>query len=231
VVREHQTSSAKREAKNLGYLTRYRAECHMTAARFYSNVHMFVGMAAAGLAAIAGGTAFAGQTLAAGISAIGSAVLAGFLTIHKPDERTQSHWLGAGNYNSLADEIFLYERFDRRPAATEDASQTATDAALPRRANPERARSGVAADGDVATLEHFLRESAELEARTFPVSRHLCVKTDWFIQHDDEWYPPLRTGDFEVWKRRRAERPAPWWRLRRRGNPRHPTAEDATHAA
>ncbi len=97
------------DAENLAEEVLYRAECHITAARFYSNVHLFVGMATAALAA-AGGTAFAGQTVVAGIAGIAGAALAAFLTVFKPDERTQSHAQAARDHRDLVDRIDLFFR-------------------------------------------------------------------------------------------------------------------------
>ncbi|MGH2782252.1 MAG: SLATT domain-containing protein [Gaiellaceae bacterium] len=98
------------DAENLAEEVLYRAECHITAARFYSNVHLFVGMATAALAAAAGGTAFAGQTVVAGIAGIAGAALAAFLTVFKPDERTQSHAQAARDHRDLVDRIDLFFR-------------------------------------------------------------------------------------------------------------------------
>jgi hypothetical protein len=196
---------ARSAALELAYLGRYRAECHITAARFYSNVHTFVGMAAAGLAAVAGGTAFAGQTVIAGIAAVGSAVFAGLLTIQKPDERTQAHWQAAGKYNGLSDEIELYSRYGWRDGNAPPDEREASAPASPRRGSGE-----AAPDDEVEALAHFRKRCNALEAESFPVPRHLCASAENYISANDEWYPPLKTGRFEEWRDRRAQPHARW---------------------
>jgi hypothetical protein len=203
-------------ADELAYLGRYRAECHITAARFYSNVHTFVGMAAAGLAAVAGGTAFAGQTLIAGIAAVGSAILAGFLTIQKPDERTQEHWKAAGQYNELSDDIDLYFRFGWRDgdAAVQGEVKTRIAPSQAETQAPSQATAEENSRDDIAALARFRKRCGAVEATSFPVPRHLCASAENYISANDEWYPPLKTGRFAEWRERRAQ-PHSRWRFPR----------------
>jgi hypothetical protein len=79
---------ASQQAQRLVVSNFFRAECHGTAARFFSNVHIFVGALAAGLAAVSGGTAFTGNTTLAGTLGLLSAASAGLLTALRPDERS-----------------------------------------------------------------------------------------------------------------------------------------------
>jgi hypothetical protein len=193
------------EAERLAWVSLYRAECHVTAARFYSNLNTFAGMIGAGAGATAGGTAFAGATIAAGIAGIVAALAAGFITIHKPDERTQSHWSAARSYGRLADEIRMFFRFGwtrggnltdkNRPSEEGRPERQAADAAAPLPA--------------LERLAEFRARSADLEDATFPVPRRLCVKTERFMATHDEWYPPDGV-DFEEWQRRRLT----WKKLR-----------------
>ncbi len=164
-----------KEAQNLANEVLYRAECHITAERFNSNVHFFVGMTAAGLAAAAGGTAFAGQTIVAGVAGVAAAVLSGFLTVYKPDERTQAHATAARAHKKLYDRIDLQFRLGLPPTPADDL------------------------DGVYAG---FRTEAAELDQTSFPVSRRLCTKAEAFRAARDEWYPPA-DDRFEEWANRR----------------------------
>jgi hypothetical protein len=180
--------------KRLERTTFWRAECHLTAARFYSYLHTAAGMLAAGLAAASGGTAFAGETIIAGIAGITSAVTAGFLTIFKPDERTQSHWHAARSYSALSDEIAVYSRFQHLRVT----KGVETESPREGRSQPDQKQG----DSRVAALDSYSRRCAELEADTFPVPSRIAKVARRHFARRDEWYPP-QDKDFDAWWNRR----------------------------
>src|SRR4051812_23021794 len=95
-------------ANRLAFLVLGRAEQNVRAGRFYENVPFVGGALSAALAAVAGGTAFAGHGTIAGVAGVLAAVLTGFLTVHRPEERTASHWRAARDYSRLYDQITLF---------------------------------------------------------------------------------------------------------------------------
>lgn len=174
------------EAKHLGQEVLYRAECHLTAERFDSNVHFFVGMFAAGLAAAAGGTAFAGHTMIAGFAGVAAAALTGFLTVYKPDERAQSHRVAARAHKRLYDDI------DSRFRLRWEGTQTAASSDL------------------IDAYESFVRTATDLDETAVAVSRRLCTKAEAFRAARDEWYPP-HDEKFDAWAARRWSSHAGWF--------------------
>lgn len=187
---------AEREAERLAFVVLVRAEQNVTAARFYENVHFLVGALASGLAAAAGGTAFAGETTIAGIAAIAAAALTGFLTIHRPEERTASHWRAARDYGRLYDYLTLYFTAGWKPALAE----------LELGSSPESA-PGVSGAHETAAAERtealarFTRRAGEIEEGSFPVPERLCRKAEDNIAGQDEWVAPAG-GDFDAWRNR-----------------------------
>lgn len=207
------SSRVAEEAQRLAFLVLVRAEQNVTAARFYENVHFSVGAIAAGLAATAGGTAFAGQTIVAGVAAVLSAVLTGFLTVHRPEERTASHWRAARDYSRLYDVLTLYFTVGWKPAVD------VLDSAPPPRALRELTESDTGmARGDNAeeALAKLVRRAGEIEEASFPVASRLCRKAESNIARQDEWIAPAG-DDFAAWRTRlMRSRTKRRWRLRRR---------------
>jgi hypothetical protein len=209
------------DAENLAEEVLYRAECHITAARFYSNVHLFVGMATAALAAAAGGTAFAGQTVVAGIAGIAAAALAVFLTVFKPDERTQSHGQAARDHRDLVDRIDLFFRLGWTRALDDDLKAGAITPESGESRPPLAPEVGEDVEGNgrddgVHALARFRQKAADFERNTFPVPRRLCAKAEGFRALHDEWYPPHDAKRFAAWEKRRWQEHTHWWRFWRR---------------
>ena len=213
------------DAENLAEEVLYRAECHITAARFYSNVHLFVGMATAALAAAAGGAALAGQTVVAGIAGIVGAAAAVFLTVFKPDERTQSHAHAARDHRDLVDRIDLFFRLGWTRALDDELDEGALtpEAGVGRPLLvPEVGEDESNGRDDwVYAVARFRQRAAEFERNTFPVPRRLCAKAEGLRASHDEWYPPHDAKRFAAWEKRRWQEHTQWWRFwqRRDGGP------------
>jgi hypothetical protein len=206
-----QSTQVGSELLRLARTAYYRAECNVTASRFYSNTHTMVGMAAAGLAAAAGGTAFAGQTIIAGIAGILSAAVAGFLTISKPDELSQRMWRAATAYSELARDILLANGSvsrsggEREPVRKRPRLQPEAISSTPQAENDEN-------KAPPTDFEHRFRQ---LEQESFPVPKHLCRKAESFIHGQEGWYPPIE--DFDRWWIQRSSLHVPWWKRWRAG--------------
>lgn len=190
----------KREAEQLSWLSLFRAECHATAARFFSNVHTVAGTCAAGLAAAAGGTAFAGETTVAGVAGVASAAVAGLLTVAKPDERTQGHWQAATSYSRLAEETSA--RFGIGSPTPDVASDVRPALTGP---EPPDAVAGQdpATGNDAAALKVFREQMVELEARSFPVPRRHFRKTQRQVRKYGQWFAPIEPDAFDKWRLKR----------------------------
>lgn len=202
---------------NLRWVCLYRAECHLTASRFYENVHMWVGMIAAGAGVVAGGTAFAGETTIAGLAATLSALAAGFITTHKPGERIASHAHAATAYYGLAEDTKLFVKFGWTSRDGSDPSQEeARD--LEMRGEPQERPAGRADQAELGALVGFERREDQLENQSPAVPVRLCRKAEKWISTHEQWYPP--DEQFTAWRERR-ETPQPpkrRWPFKRRGS-------------
>jgi hypothetical protein len=176
-----------------------RAEQNVTAARFYEKIHFVVGSIAAGLAVAAGGTAFAGATTFAGVAAVLSAVLTGFLTVHRPEERTSSHWRAAREYGRLYDRLTLYYKVGWRQAADELDAASAPSKNAPQGAIVDTPRAETLDTSEA--LARFVRRAGEIEDTSFPVSARLCRRAETNIAHQDQWIPPAGI-EFDAWRGR-----------------------------
>jgi len=192
-------SVSEKEASKLARLALYRAECHITSARFFSNLHIFGGAAAAGLAAVASGTAFTAQTLLAGIFAILAAALTGLLTVVHPSDRAKSHQHASSEYYRLAGKLDEFLTFG--------ASEQTVDARPQLHAPPPTVSEEPAIEVEAKERtpeEAYLALKApfwalEAESPTVPV--RLSRKTELWISRYDEWYPPR--DDFDRWMNRK----------------------------
>jgi hypothetical protein len=144
-----------------------------------------------------------------------SAVLTGFLTVHRPEERTSSHWRAAREYGRLYDRLTLYykvgwpraaDEVDAVPASAETATEEATT----------ETRHAATLDTSEA-LARFVRSAGEIEDTSFPVSARLCRRAETNIAHQDQWIPPAG-HEFDAW-RRRLMTTTRSWRGRRRSIP------------
>jgi hypothetical protein len=200
----------RREARRLTFFTLYRAECHTTAARSYNNVHMYVGAFAAGFAAAAGGTGFAGSRILAGVFGILAAALAGFLTLVKPAERSEAHWDAAKAYVRLGNDISI--RFDFIPGALalDDAGRRRRRRITPAGILPAEEQAGeheqdggsTSLSDDREALYGFRGKCLALEDRTFPVPTFVARRARQQMRKHDEWFPPFDLREFDEWRRR-----------------------------
>jgi hypothetical protein len=188
---ERQVHGVKGDAHRLSWLSLFRAESHANAARFFSNVHTVGGTIAAGLAAAAGGTAFAGETTVAGVAGIAAAAVAGLLTVAKPDERTQSHWLTATKYSQVAEDVNGRFEFNwTTPAVASDGTVEAPGTGLGD--DPPR--------DDREALEFFRNQIVGLEAASSPVPGVLIGRTEKRMRKNKQWFAPIELDAFESWR-------------------------------
>ena len=85
----------------------FAAEWQVTAAGFWTNVQLFLGAAAAALAAVSSGSAFSNQDVLAGSLAAAAALAAAVLASLRPQERAEAHQAAAAAYHALAVEARL----------------------------------------------------------------------------------------------------------------------------
>ena len=80
----------------------FAAEWQVTAAGFWTNVQLFLGAAAAALAAVTSGTAFSNHSVWAGSLAAAAALAAAVLASLRPAERAEAHQQAAAAFHRLA---------------------------------------------------------------------------------------------------------------------------------
>ena len=178
------------EANRLLTMSMFSAERHATAAGFFGNAHVVLGFVAAGLAAGAGGTAFAGSANVAGALAIGAAALAGLVTSLRPDERAQFHWSSSKDFRQLASDVHTFIEF------------------------PETA----AEEGEFNCHERLIHRYMALEKASEKVSTYHSKKTAKRISKQDYYYPPLPLKSFAHWANKleeREKRRLLWFKSRR----------------
>jgi hypothetical protein len=99
---------AKAELERLQTRWGFAAEWQITAAGFWLNIQFFLGAAAAALAAVSSGTAFAKKSIIAGWFAAAAAIAAAVLASLRPAERAERHQRSAAEYHALAVDARLY---------------------------------------------------------------------------------------------------------------------------
>jgi hypothetical protein len=172
----------------------------VTATRFYENVHFIVGAVAAGLAVAAGGTAFAGETTIAGVAAVLSAVLTGFLTVHRPEERYASHWRTARDYSRLYDDLTLHFGIGWRDDGPSGSPEGSLSKARPESSQePSAAPRKEAPRSNKQAVERFMRRQEEIEEGSFPVPNRLCHRAESQIADHESWVPSAGK-DFAEWR-------------------------------
>jgi len=100
------------EARRIEEDSEHSAKGHFNAADRWSRYHLAVGLPAAILAAIAGGTAFNDMPELAGSLAILSTALTTILTFLKPSERAENHKSVAGQYLALRNQTRIFREID-----------------------------------------------------------------------------------------------------------------------
>lgn len=178
----------------------------MTAARFFSNLHVFVGALAAGLATAAGGSAFVAREWITGLLAILAAAGTGLLTSLRPDERSQSHWKAAAAYWALADDVYMTFRFGTAPLPpTRDSHESDDEQGKVEKEGPTD--ESVRTESPLQQVRSFQIDYQRLETVGPPVPLRLVRKAERWIATNDEWFPP-QYRKFQQWRGvREQERP------------------------
>lgn len=85
---------------------------HYNAADTQNKLHLILGLPAAIIAAIAGGSALGDYTVAASILAFITAALAGAMTFMKPSEKAEQHKSSASRYHSLRNRLRKFREIE-----------------------------------------------------------------------------------------------------------------------
>ena len=97
-----------KEAKRLYQDCLYTSKSHFIEARFWQNLHLWIGVPSVILAGVAGTLAFADVKLLAGILSMVIVVLTSITTFLNPKEQANSHLTAANNYDSLMTKIRIF---------------------------------------------------------------------------------------------------------------------------
>lgn len=100
------------EANRIEEDTEHSAKGHFNAADRWASYHLRIGLPAAVLAAIAGGTAFADYPVIAGTLAILSTSLTTVLTFLKPSEHAENHKSAADQYLRLRNRTRIFREIE-----------------------------------------------------------------------------------------------------------------------
>lgn len=108
------------EAHRIEEDSEHSAKGHFNAAERWGRYHLAIGLPAAILAAIAGGTAFADLPEVAGSLAILSTAMTTVLTFLKPSEHAENHKAVAGQYLALRNQTRLFRELDLEATSDPD---------------------------------------------------------------------------------------------------------------
>jgi len=104
IMEQNEREKFIREAKRIEEDSLLSSKGHFYAAQFWTNIHLWIGIPAAVLAAIAGGSAlsqFDYHEIVAGTLAIIAAALAALATFLNPNEKAAAHLSVGNQYNTL----------------------------------------------------------------------------------------------------------------------------------
>ena len=104
-----------REAKRIEEDSLLSSKGHFYAAQFWTNIHLWIGIPTAVLAAIAGGSAlsqFDYHELIAGILALVAAALIAIATFLNPNERAATHLRAGNQYNALRNNSRIFHEIN-----------------------------------------------------------------------------------------------------------------------
>ncbi len=101
-----------KEAKRLYENCLYTSKSHFVEARFWQNLHLWIGVPTVILAGVAGTLAFAEVKLLAGIVSMVIVVLTSITTFLNPKEQANSHLTAANNYDSLMTKLRIFWSID-----------------------------------------------------------------------------------------------------------------------
>jgi len=100
------------EAKRLHENCLITSKSHFVEARFWENLHLWIGIPTVILAGVTGTLAFADVKLLAGILAMVLVVLTSITTFLNPKEQGNSHLTAANNYDALMTKIRIFWSID-----------------------------------------------------------------------------------------------------------------------
>jgi len=104
-----------KEAKRIEEDSLYSSKGHFYAAQFWTNLHLWIGIPATILAAIAGASAlsqFDNHQIIAGVLAILVAALSAVSTFVNPNEKAAIHHSAGNRYNSLKNRARIFSEID-----------------------------------------------------------------------------------------------------------------------
>lgn len=106
------TNQMRAEANRIEEDSLYSGKGHFEAARAWGTLHLWLGIPAAVLAAIASGSAFAQDAVTAGSLALLAAVLSAVSTFLNPSERSQLHHQAGVKHNALRNKARMFRELD-----------------------------------------------------------------------------------------------------------------------
>ena len=101
-----------KEAKRLYEDCLHSSKSHFVEARFWQNLHLWIGVPSVILAGVTGTLAFADVKLLAGILSMVIVVLTSITTFLNPKEQASSHLTAANNYDSLMTKLRIFWSID-----------------------------------------------------------------------------------------------------------------------
>jgi len=101
-----------REAKRLYENCLYTSKSHFIEARFWQNLHLWIGIPTVIMAGIAGTLAFAEFRTLAGVLSMVIVVLTSITTFLNPKEQANSHRTAGNNYDSLMTKARMFWSID-----------------------------------------------------------------------------------------------------------------------
>lgn len=104
-----------KESKRIEESLLYSSKGHFTAAHFWTNFHLWIGVPVVLLSAVAGASAlsqFDPTHIIAGIISIIVVALSGVMTFLNPNERASNHLNAGNNYDSLMNKVRIFWSID-----------------------------------------------------------------------------------------------------------------------
>ena len=98
----------------------YSSKGHFYAAQFWTNFHLWIGIPAAVLAAVAGVTALSDHEIIAGILAIIVSALGAISTFINPNEKANTHHNAGNQYNALKNRSRIFCEIDTNMKTEEE---------------------------------------------------------------------------------------------------------------
>jgi len=148
------------EAKHIENDAHYSAKGHFEVADYWTHYHLYLGIPAATLSAIAGAAALAqfdNHSIIAGVLAIIVAALTGVTTFLNPNEKASAHQNVGNKYNALRNKARAFYNLD---TLMEESEQKL-----------------------VEQLKALARQRDELNEGSLPISDRAYKKARKFIQH------------------------------------------------